>query len=331
MNKTFLLAVKYLQETLSTNIRHNKKWPGHVLPYFLQDAWELQEIELFGTTVLLAQNRSTAKRSLADIAAQIGRIRTLAGHPAIYLTSALASYERKRLIQQHVPFLVPGNQMYLPDLGLDLREHFRRKVESTGQPPSPSTQALLVAAMLRRDWGAQWEPSEWAAHLGYTAMTISRCIRELAAMGLAEIHHRGRSQSFSMNHSVRETWGLAASRLRSPVKRIVYTTRLGFGEAIDMQWRWAGLSALAEHTMLAEPRIPVRAISATIWSSTGAHVEELREAEPGGIEWQLWSYSPTLKDSSQSVDPFSLILSLRESADERVQSALEELQEQLAW
>jgi hypothetical protein len=31
----------------------------------------------------------------------------------------LASYERKRLIEQNVPFIVPGNQLYLPDLGID--------------------------------------------------------------------------------------------------------------------------------------------------------------------------------------------------------------------
>ena len=45
----------------------------------------------------------------------------------VYVTGALASYERKRLIEQKVPFMVPGNQLYLPDLGIDLREYFRQR------------------------------------------------------------------------------------------------------------------------------------------------------------------------------------------------------------
>ncbi len=31
-------------------------------------------------------------------------------------------------IAQKVPFIVPGNQLYLPDLGLDLREYFRQRM-----------------------------------------------------------------------------------------------------------------------------------------------------------------------------------------------------------
>ena len=44
----------------------------------------------------------------------------------------MASYERKRLIEQKVPSIVPGNQLYLPDLGLDLREYFRRRALDVG-------------------------------------------------------------------------------------------------------------------------------------------------------------------------------------------------------
>lgn len=40
--------------------------------------------------------------------------------PVVYVTTTLASYERKRLVQQKVPFIVPGNQLYLPELAIDL-------------------------------------------------------------------------------------------------------------------------------------------------------------------------------------------------------------------
>jgi hypothetical protein len=66
--------------------------------------------------------------------------------PVVYVTGTLASYERKRLIEHKVAFLVPGNQLYLPDLGIDLREYFRRPPAAADTALSPATQAMLIVS-----------------------------------------------------------------------------------------------------------------------------------------------------------------------------------------
>jgi hypothetical protein len=83
--------------------------------------------------------------------------------------------------------------------------------------------------------------------------------------------------------------------------------------------------------MLDEPGLPVYAVNRTAWRALKTKVEALHEAMPGAEEWQLWSYGPALQRDSETVDPLSLILSLRDSADERIQSALDALQERLPW
>ena len=62
-----------------------------------------------------------------------------------------------------------------------------------------------------------------------------------------------------------------------------------------------------------------------------AGVRELPEPETGAQEWQLWNYSPALVPDSNTVDTFSLTLSLYENADDRIQLALDELKGQLPW
>ena len=57
----------------------------------------------------------------------------------VYLNNTITAYNRKRLIEQKVPFTVPDNKMYLPFLGMDLRDHFR-KLHSARVKFSPSTQ-----------------------------------------------------------------------------------------------------------------------------------------------------------------------------------------------
>jgi len=69
----------------------------------------------------------------------------------VFAASTLASYERKRLVEKNVPFVVPGNQFYLPDLGIDFREYFRQPQKVvTGF--APATQAIFIAALLCEKW-----------------------------------------------------------------------------------------------------------------------------------------------------------------------------------
>jgi hypothetical protein len=65
----------------------------------------------------------------------------------IYAQSTLSSYNRKPLLEHAIPFIIPGNQMYLPHLGIDLREHFR-KLHKKDRTFSPATQAVIIYALV---------------------------------------------------------------------------------------------------------------------------------------------------------------------------------------
>lgn len=319
----------YLHETLGVPTSGCQLWTGlDGLPYFLRDAFEFREMDILGHTVVLALDRNSDRLSIGDIRVWLDKVQSVAGLPAIYVTEALASYERKRLIEQKVPFIVPGNQLYLPELAIDLREYFRKRPGPADALLSPSAQAMLITALLRRRWEPEWNPAEVATTLGYTPMTLSRAVRELAATGLARVHKAGRYQYLSMSFSAQETWERASALLRSPVQRTVWTsTQLQAAPPM----RLAGLSALARCSMLAEPGLPVYAVSRVAWQSLKSTIVELPQAMPGAYEWQLWNYTPTLQPDRDTVDPLSLMLSLRDSTDERVQSALDTLKEQLPW
>jgi len=52
---------------------------------------------------------------------------------------------------------------------------------------------------------------------------------------------------------------------------------------------------------------------------------KLHNKEPGTLEIEVWSYAPILFAKDKLVDRLSLYLSLKESKDERVEAALEEM------
>lgn len=181
----------YLHETLGIAPKV-RAWAGTgKLPYFLQEAFEVRELKLLDRHILLAIEQRADRPRLANVRGQMDKLRQLAGMPVVYVTRTLASYERKRLIEQKVPFLVPGNQLYLPELGIDLREYFRKPTVAAQTALSPATQAMLIAVLLRRPWRTEWQPAEVVGELGYTPMTLSRAVKELTAAGIATLRTEG--------------------------------------------------------------------------------------------------------------------------------------------
>ena len=336
IDEAFLLALatavrRYLQEVLGISTPDVKPWTGaNKLPYFLRDAFQFGELELLGHPIVLAMARAKHQQSLSEVRTWLDKVTALAGQPAVFVTDALASYERRRLIEQKVPFIVPGNQLYLPDLGLDLREYFRKRSPGAEAALSPSAQAMLITALLHQPWQVEWQPSKVAAALGYTPMTLSRAVKELTAAGLATAYTVGRSRWLRMEHPPEQVWERAKPALRTPVKRTVWV--VAKGSAANRPGRLAGLSALARYSMLTEPKWSVHALSAADWkAATDAGVRELPEPVAGAHEWQLWSYSPALVPDAATVDPLSLTLSLQDNADDRVQLALGELKGTFPW
>jgi len=320
----------YLHETLGIAPRI-RAWPGAgKLPYFLQDTFEVLELKLLDRQVLLAIDKRAGKPGLANVRGQLDKLRQLAGRPVLYVTGALASYERKRLIEQKVPFLVPGNQLYLPDLGIDLREYFRKPPTDPDAALSPATQAMLITVLLRRPWRGEWQPAEVVSDLGYTAMTLSRAVKELTTAGIATLRTEGRARWLHTERTAAQTWERAQPLLRSPTRRRFWARPVPKWQPPHM--RLAGLSALARYSMLHEPQWPIYAVSPAQWkTTTKADIKTLPEPLPGACEWELWHYNPALIPNSETVDPLSLTLSLQGDTDERVQLALDELTGRFPW
>ncbi|MHB8815492.1 MAG: hypothetical protein ACYDAE_19815 [Steroidobacteraceae bacterium] len=321
---------RYLHDVLGP-IPEISRWSGPAkTPYYLRDAFEFRELTLLGRKLLLAIEQRKKGIPPASVRDQIAALRRIAGIPVVYVTTALASYERKRLVQQKVPFIVPGNQLYLPELAIDLREYFRRRASPATTGFSPSTQAMLITALLRVPWNSVWQPSDAATTLGYTSMTVSRAVKELTEADIGEIRRELRVRTLNFVGGSAEVWRKAKPFLRSPVKRIVWS--LPVETLQPSETPVAGLSALAEQTNLAEPQWPVRAVTSRRWlSATRAGLAPLPEPVSGAVEWQVWTYDPGLGTSRKIVDPLSLTLSLQSESDERVQLALEGLKENYPW
>ena len=319
--------VRYMKETVNIRV-HPEMWDGEGgLPVFLRDLYDFFQVSILGTYCLVMVPKPGAQPTPALIRKHILQVEKQWEDEVIYASRDVSAYNRKRLIEQKVSFVIPWNQMYLVPLGIDLREHFKKPREEKAIW-RPSTQAAFLSAILQGPLQGL-TPKELADRLGYTPMSMTRAYNELEMADLGQVNMEGRLRILRLNTDRYMLWEKALQFLQSPVKRHMWV-KFSSSECSGVK---SGLSALAEYSALSSPSNPVVALDTKEWKQLHHHnrVTVLPVQEPEACLLEIWSYSPRLFAEGGIVDRFSLYLSLRATDDERVAAALDEMMEKVVW
>lgn len=328
MNALLDNLVHYLRRTLRIELQPITRWPGaKAIPRHLNDAYRIYQTQLLDLPCLLVLLTGESEPTPAELKKHLQLIEAKAGFPAVYVQHAIRAGQRQRLIDQHIPFAVPDKQLFLPPLGIDLREHYLAQAKAEGEALSPSSQLVLLGQLLGL-WPREIDAKRLTRLLGYSAMTMSRIKRELHTLTAEDAPQ-----------TAMPGWKQALPYLRSPLR-----TKVWVRHPPEQLRRCplAGLSALASRTMLSPPTQEVRAIGEQAWRDLLRQglLQIDTEPVPGALELELWKYNPMLLVAdapdrygqpdlgrAAMVDPYSLYLTLRDHADERVALALDEMME----
>lgn len=327
MNNLVLRFASYLQQTLGVIIKL-EQWDGYrSLPVFMQSLYDFYTVRILGERCLLLVSRGEDEATPATIRKQYDVAHRKWPGPVIVVKRAIPSNNRQRLVEFKVPFVVPGNQLYLPDVGLDMREHFRQ-IREVGRSFSPSAQVVVLRTLL----SGSHEPvtsTQLVRMLPYTPMTIKRTLDKIAQAEIGLVRVRGRERELCFEKTGRELWEAALPFLRSPVQRRV-TAMFPPDTVVGME---AGLTALSRYSMISAPMPPTLAASSEAWkvAKKNPKVRETAYEEEGAHVLEIWRYDPSLLAAGPTVDQLSLFLSLRDTGDERVEAALDEMMQSLQW
>lgn len=312
----------YFSKTLKIQLDIHPWTQNDQLPIVLNQFYDFYETRIFKSPCLLMISKENTLTP-AIIRKHVEQVQKIWNHPCIYIQEFVTPYNRQRLMEHHIPFVVPGNQMYLPELGIDLREHFRQLRSRSVKSFSPATQAVLLYVLQHKL--KPYIPSELAKNLSYTLMTMSRAFDELERANIGQVTKQGKERRWYFTGDKKELWNEAKSYMRNPVKFRTWIPDKKSGIL-------AGLSALAEFSQLNPPELPVVALSFDQWKILKkSGIEELPSPEAAAIEVEVWNYDPDLFAKKNFVDQFSLYFSLNDNQDERVQTALEEMMETIKW
>lgn len=330
MNTSIQESVQeYLKQTLWIHPVFAEWKDSDRIPYAIRSSYSFSEIILLDRRFVVITPKNAEEFSAAKVARHLAWIDEHQQQTGIFVTDGLEAYNRKRLIELRVPFIIPGNQLYLPDLGIDFREHLRA-VRKKPRKLSPSAQVVLLAKLLDKFTDEVWTATILAEVFQSTKMTMSRVIDELESNELIEARSEWREKQIHFRATGRDLWQKAQPVLRSPVQKRVFIE--------NNDWpigTIAGLSALSARTMIAEPSRKVRALTRKEWKAlqidAKLRIIPAASSDMAPVELEIWKYDPKLLTQGDSVDPLSLYLSLADTNDERIEGALHELLEDLRW
>lgn len=318
MNVNVLNISKYVERVIGCKVSIAPIEKGIVrsLPIFITDAYQLLQCEIFGNDVCLMvckENTATPmqlKKHSSIVEAKMNM-------PAAVVLAEVKPYNMKRMIEARVNIIVPGRQLFLPSLLMDMRPQ-RNPVDMKDKPMPPMAQCVILYHLQKYSLNnMSAEPIAERMHVSYP--NINRAIKWLADNHFVTLTPT-REKQITFIHDGHELWQQALPMLQNPIERIVRTD-----EVLDAPI--CGEEALAELTMLAEPQEYYRAIS----KQQAKQLKKNLHNEFGDNRVEVWRYDPMLLAEDGRVDALSLYLSLRDTEDERVHKEINQLIKDRQW
>lgn len=233
-------------------------------------------------------------------------------------------YIKEKLMEEGIPFVIDGKQIFLPFIGYLLSKSNEREL-----PPvhliSFLTQKMLLVAIYER-W-IEMKVSDAAKRLEVSTKSASRCFDELEYLNIGVLGMKGKSRVINIPDDRKQLWQQIESVLRNPViRRFILREDMKFEKK-------AGISALCEYSLLSDNAYPTYAVTKKELKASG--VKEKKQASEleqiGCVVLELGYFIDFLGKGLQ--DPLSVALSQtrEEQKEERVDISINEMLEEYIW
>lgn len=246
--------------------------------------------------------------------------------PVVYLLSSCPAYERQRLIDKNVYFVISDKYAHLPMLVANERIRKTKPAKRL----SPVAQYLLLYHLQVESLEGK-AARDFEDKIPYSYASIALGIACLADLGICRKDTKvPKRKVLHFPLSGKELWLKVEPLLVDPVEERLFCD--GFNS--DEHFPTCGINALARYTMLNPD--PERIIAMSVrklreFKKSGAllHPNEY----DGDVVIEAWKYPPVVGGGFDAdvVDKLSLVLSLRDETDARVEGEVERLIEGVEW
>lgn len=331
---------KYIFDVLGIEVIEEKVEKNKLimLPLYLKENYNLVKINLLNRDLVIAESININEFTVMQTKKHTELINDLFNQIVVLTAKNIDAQTRKRLIEKGVNFIVPGKQLFLPDLLIDLREDFRVTGNNAEtEKLLPSAQLLVFYWILHRNKKPRIEDMTFQelAELGkYSKMTVTFIAENLKQNDVCTIVGE-KEKYLKFNHTIPETWNMLENNNKfvNPVIKRFYIDLLTTEADLLISYE----SALAEFSDMNPSRQEYRAIyNRDFYKLLNNNAFPGLNEKEGEYCLEVWKYMPLkndifVKNNQKIVDPLSLYQSLKDNKDDRIQLALEQIIQKYIW
>lgn len=247
------------------------------------------------------------------------QVETVVGLPVAISLDSLTYYERERLIQQGVYFIISDKYAFLPSLVVNVQARKVTKFDKL----LPTSQYVLLCYLLSDE--KEFTIKELEKKTPYNYVALARAVTNLEDCKLCYIEtDNTRTKYVRFKDSKRELWIKAQNYLSSPVKRYLYCDTLSEGN-----FGISGVNALSHYSHLNPEQYGTMAIWDKQFNQADGQYNEIE----GLYKIEVWKYPVTIPYQANGgiVDKLSLYLLMKDDPDSRIEKELEIMIEEMKW
>ncbi|MBQ1198552.1 MAG: hypothetical protein IIX47_08140, partial [Spirochaetaceae bacterium] len=215
--------------------------------------------------------------------------------------------------ENHIPFVVTNNQIYLPFMAIYLQEKNKTIIEAVSQL-TPAAQLVFINFFKQNS--RELAVACLAKKLQFSEMTTTRVLRQLVATGLFEIKKGSITNSNLLVTKIKdkkELFNKIEPYLINPVKNFFYIEK---EELKNKELMPSGTTYLSMFSMLGREELETWAFYGKSTDFKTATNELTDISKQAKIE--IWKYNPKLVCLEGTNDSISVYLSLKNSTDARI-------------
>lgn len=304
--------LNYIKEVLNINCSQiDMPLDKIILPLYL-DLYEIQPISLDGVKVLFITPRETLSNVKA-VKKHLEKMQSLSGCFVSLMLNDISEKRKKSFLENHIPFVVTNNQIYLPFMAIYLQEKNKTKIEAVSQL-TPAAQLVFINFFKQNS--RELAVASFAKKLQFSEMSTTRALRQLVATGLFEIKKGTITNSNLLVTKVKDKEDLfnkIEPYLINPVKNFFYIYK---EELNNKELLPSGVTYLSMFSMLGKEELDTWAVYGKATDFKTATSELTDVSRQARIE--IWKYNPKLVCLEETNDSISVYLSLKKSTDARI-------------
>lgn len=325
---------EYIHQIIGKDLEINELSTDYTnrLPFIFKSNFKFYVTHLHNHELILMQVNKEDAFNATQLRQQVIAIQKIFEKRIIIVTEDITAINRKRLIDQKISFIVPGKQMFLTELLIDIQDFNTEKSFQKEFSLLPSAQLILLYHILHREDNlSKYTFKELAEKFQYTQMGITKAIDNLKRLAIVEVFGN-KEKNIAFETDINKLWNSVQRLLINPVLKTVYVD-----EKPLIKMYSSNATALEEYSDMNPSKLEYFAIEKNKFYVLEKENQLVNlNDESGNYALEVWKYNPELIakgiTKKNSVDPLSLYISLKDGfIDERIDMALDQIIEKYIW